>query len=313
MPSISSFLKILAVLGIAGGIEAMPRPQPGHKYPHRPERRQDPAPPAASPSPTAPVAAPAGGLSDIDILQFALSLEHLESNFYSQGFQRFPPQDFSALGLSEANIQALQAIGETEATHVTALTSAISATGAPPVQACTYNFNFTTAADMVATARILEAVGVSAYLGAAPLIQSKDILSTAGSILTVESRHQTFIRAASAAAPVPAPFDTPLGPRAVFTLASGFIQSCPEGSNLNIPAFPAIQLSTPMVTAGQSLVLQDTAQPSGAQFCAYVNQGQTMFTPLQQGACTVPQGLAGEVYMMVTGQESVVDEAVLAG
>lgn len=126
---------------------------------------------------------------------------------------------------------------------------------------------------MLKTARILEAVGVSAYLGAAPLISDAAVLSAAASIVTVEGRHQTLIRTASGAEPVPAAFDTALGPRAVFTLASQFIKSCPDGSNLNVQAFPAISLgSATKAEAGQSLVLEDPAQPEGAQFCAFMSK-----------------------------------------
>ncbi|KAF2189610.1 hypothetical protein K469DRAFT_562185 [Zopfia rhizophila CBS 207.26] len=262
----------------------------------------------------APPAAPGGGLSDIDILQFALTAEHLESTFYSQGFAKFPMSDFQALGISDANIKALQKVGETEATHVSTLLSSISQAGAAPVQPCKYNFAFTDAKAMVATARVLEAVGVSAYLGAAPLINSSDVLSAAASIATVESRHQAFIRIASGAEPVPAAFDTPLGPRAVFTLAAQFIESCPEGSNLNIQAFPSIALQNPeQATVGQNLALADSAQPAGAQFCAFVAPGGTQFEPLTDGNCKVPQNLQGEVYMMITKSQSVADAEVLAG
>ena len=91
-----------------------------------------------------------------------MTLEHLEANFYSEGFQRFPQADFQALGLSAEQIAGLQAVGQSEAVHVQTLMGAISAAGTQPVQPCTYNFGFTDAAGMVATARILEAVGVSA-------------------------------------------------------------------------------------------------------------------------------------------------------
>jgi hypothetical protein len=67
-----------------------------------------------------------------------------------------------ALGLTQDNVNALKIVGQTEATHVTQLTSAVSSAGAQPVQPCTYNFGFTTAANMIATARVLEAVGISA-------------------------------------------------------------------------------------------------------------------------------------------------------
>jgi hypothetical protein len=242
-------------------------------------------------------------------------LEHLESTFYTQGFQKFPDSDFAALGLQPDQVTALKTVAATESTHVTTLMSVISAAGTQPVQQCTYNFGFTTAQNMVATARVLEAVGISAYLGAAPLVQMKPVLMAAASIVTVEARHQTFIRAASKAVPVPNAFDTPLGPRAVFTLASQFIQSCPQGSNLNIQAFPAIALAGggTGITAGQSLVLADPNQPAGAGFCAFVNQGMSMFAPLTSGSCNVPQNMSGEVYMMVTRSQSIADTEILAG
>ncbi|KAF2120909.1 ferritin-like domain-containing protein [Lophiotrema nucula] len=273
---------------------------------------------AAATSVAAAPAAPAagGGLSDVDILQFALTAEHLESTFYKMGFAKFPASDFQALGLSDSQIKTLTNVGQTEATHVTTLLSAISATGTKPVEPCEYNFDaaLADAKTMVATARVLEAVGVSAYLGAAPLVNSSDVLSAAASILTVEARHQAFIRVASGAEPVPAAFDTALGPTAVFTLAAQFIKSCPEGSNLAITPFPAINLQNAAAAVpGQNLKLADAAQPAGAQFCAFVAPGGNQFAQLNGGSCTVPQGLQGEVYMMITKSQSIADTEVLAG
>jgi hypothetical protein len=89
-------------------------------------------------------------------------LEHLESTFYQQGFAKFPDSEFAALGLSTDQITALKSVAATEATHVTQLMSAIAGAGSQPVQPCTYNFGLTTAANMVGTARVLEAVGISA-------------------------------------------------------------------------------------------------------------------------------------------------------
>lgn len=178
-----------------------------------------------------------------------------------------------ALGLSETQVKSLMMVGQTEATHVTTLQSAITGAGAKPVEPCDYNFDaaLASADAMVKTARVLEAVGISAYLGAAPLINSSDVLAAAGSIVTVEARHQAFIRVAAGAEPVPAAFDVALEPRAVFTLAAQFIKSCPQGSNLNIQPFPSIALQNPeQATIGQNLKLADPAQPSGAKFCAFV-------------------------------------------
>ena len=219
------------------------------------------------------------------------------------------------LGLTQSQVNDLKTVGGTEATHVTQLSAAISAAGAQPVQQCTYNFNLSSAQQMIATARVLEAVGISAYIGAAPMVKTAPVLSAAAEIVTVEARHQTFIRTASNAVPVPNAFDTPLGPRAVFTLASQFISSCPTGSNLNIQSFPVIVLQGGGIgiTGGESLVLANPGQPAGAQFCAFVDQGMTMYAPLMSGSCQVPQGLSGEVFMMVTNAQSIMDNAVLAG
>ncbi|KAH7114443.1 ferritin-like domain-containing protein [Dendryphion nanum] len=309
MPSIRSTLQWLFVAAPALTVAA-----PAGVY-----QRQASASASASSAPPAATGTPpaaGGGLSDVDILNFALTAEHLESAFYKQGFAKFSNADFQALGLTETQITSLKKVGETEAIHVTTLQSAIAGAGAKPVEPCNYNFDasLADAKTMVATARVLEAVGVSAYLGAAPLVNSSDILTAAATIVTVESRHQAFIRVASGAEPVPAAFDTPLGPRAVFTLAAQFINSCPEGSNLNIQAFPAIALQNPeQATVGQNLKLANPGEPAGAQFCAFVAPSGNQFQPLTDGNCVVPQNLQGEVYMMITKSQSIADGEVLAG
>ncbi|KAL2152082.1 hypothetical protein VTH82DRAFT_5266 [Thermothelomyces myriococcoides] len=274
-------------------------------------------------------AAAALGLNDIDILQFALTLEWLEATFYQQGFAKFPASDFQAIGLSQEQIDALLKVGKTEQDHVVLLQSAIAQANVQPVQPCTYNFGFTNAAGMVATAAVLENVGVSAYLGAAALLSDGSILTTAGSILTVEARHQTFIRAASGSVPVPQAFDTPLSPRQVFSLAAPFIESCPDGSNLILTPFPTLAMaegggaaSDQAIAAGATVRLTSDAAGQ-ATHCAFTTGGLpgggTAFTPFDPaaGACTVPQGLAGLTYVNLASagplDGTLTDDIIVAG
>ena len=82
---------------------------------------------------------------------------------------------------------------------------------------------------------------MSAYLGAAASIATKAYLTAAGSILTIEAQHNTYLIGANKGDPVPSAFDTPLDFNEVYSLASAFIVSCPA-SNPALPfiAFPKL-------------------------------------------------------------------------
>ncbi|KAI1342144.1 ferritin-like domain-containing protein [Xylariaceae sp. FL0016] len=315
MPSIIKTAGVVASLAaIACALPAVPRFTTRQNHIYSIAKRQN-------------AAAAALGLQDVDILQFALTLEWLEATFYQQGFAQFADDQFTALGLNEVQLADLKSIGTSEQTHVQALQSAIAQAGVQPVQPCQYNFGFTDAAGMVATAAILESVGVSAYLGAAPLVSDPSILSTAGSILTIESRHQSFIRVASGIAASPSPFDTPLGPKAVFSLAAPFITSCPGGSNLILTAFPTLTMTSPAASSGvmaleQGTMLQlESDAASSAAFCGFTNSaapGGTAFSAFTAGSgCALPPNLAGTVYVTLTSAAApdgvLTDDITLAG
>ncbi|KAF1996833.1 hypothetical protein P154DRAFT_304403 [Amniculicola lignicola CBS 123094] len=315
MPSVRTTLKFLLALAPAVTV-ALPQGRIVARQESAAASATSAAPSASPSAPPAAAAPPASGLSDVDILQFALTAEHLEAAFYKQGFAKFPAAEFAKVGVNDAQLKTLMNVGQTEAIHVTTLLSVISGAGAQPVQPCDYNFDAALAdpQTMIATARTLEAIGVSAYLGAAPLVNSSTVLGAAASIVTVEARHQATIRLLSGAEPVPSAFDVALGPRAVFTLAAQFIKSCPQGSNLNIQPFSAIALQNPTAaTTGQQLKLADANNPAGAQFCAFINGSGNMFSKIDAGSCVVPQGLQGEVYMMITKSQSIADADILAG
>ncbi|KIW88991.1 uncharacterized protein Z519_10475 [Cladophialophora bantiana CBS 173.52] len=182
---------------------------------------------------------------DITILQFALTLEHLENTFYREAFSSFQLQDFLNAGFDEEFFLNLEFIASDESAHVEFLIAAIESAGIQPVQPCQYSFPVTDVASFVTVSAILESVGTSAYLGAAPFVGSKDILSVAASIMATEALHTSSQRSSLGAIAATNPFTTPLDANSVFTIASQFIVSCPP-SNPPLPftAFPGLKVNS---------------------------------------------------------------------
>lgn len=147
----------------------------------------------------------AQGLSDLDILNFALTLEHLEARMYA---------DMLAKNILTGKEQTyLASFGQHEAAHVKALTDTIAKLGGTPVTAkANYNFpSFNNRGDILNFAKTAEDIGVGAYQGAAAAIKNKDVLAAAGSIVQVEARHAAIINSLIGLDPVvPAAFTTSL-------------------------------------------------------------------------------------------------------
>lgn len=75
-------------------------------------------------------------------------------------------------------------------------------------------------------ARLVEHVGVGAYLGAAALIDDTELLTAAATILTVEARHSTIHNLLAGGTSVPSAFDMALSPQQVLAIAGPFISGC---------------------------------------------------------------------------------------
>lgn len=123
--------------------------------------------------------------------------------------------EFVAAGFSPFFYDQLKYIAHDEEGHVVFLEAGLTAAGAMPVAACTYSFPMTTPKSFIALAAVIEGVGVSAYLGGAPLISSKAYLTAAGSILVTEALHQAAQRNAIGEIPMANVFGTPMGLNAV--------------------------------------------------------------------------------------------------
>ena len=102
----------------------------------------------------------------------------------------------------------LQYIAHDEQDHVELLTGALKKAGVTPVEACTYSFPYTVPKSFLGFSSILEGVGTSAYLGAAPLVTSKDYLAVAGSILVTEAVHTSLQRYTSGEIAAANPYGT---------------------------------------------------------------------------------------------------------
>jgi hypothetical protein len=135
--------------------------------------------------------------SIIDVLNFALTLEYLESKFYAtaNGTANLIPSGFEAA--------AIATIGDHESAHVTFLQEAIAASGGTPVSEPNFDFTaggafpnvFSDYATFLAVAQTFEDTGVRAYKGqAGNLISNNAVLTAALNIHSVEARHASHVR-----------------------------------------------------------------------------------------------------------------------
>src|SRR5665213_98402 len=156
-------------------------------------------------------------IMDSDILQFALNLEYLEAEFYTYASSGMSISQMGVSITGQGNAgattggqqvsffanstlqQTISQIAADERAHVTLLQTALTGLGVMPIAKPAINLNalmtgFQSQEAFLGLARAFEDVGVSAYGGAAPLIQSSAILATAARILATEAEHTGNLR-----------------------------------------------------------------------------------------------------------------------
>ena len=121
------------------------------------------------------------GKGDVGILNYALTLEYLETAFYA---------DVVKSGLFKgADLATIRKFGEEEAEHVSALTAAVKGLGGKPAPEPKTEFPLESAKSVLELAGTVENLGAAAYLGQAGNIKSPEVLASALAIHSVEGRH----------------------------------------------------------------------------------------------------------------------------
>jgi rubrerythrin len=134
---------------------------------------------AAAPATTA--AATPSDSGDVAILNYALTLEYLETEFYGK---------VVSAGLFTGSVGALiKEFGQQEMTHVEAIKGAVEKLGGTPAAKPEGKFPIENASQVAMLAYTVENLGASAYLGQAGNISNPEVLASALAIHTVEARH----------------------------------------------------------------------------------------------------------------------------
>lgn len=154
-------------------------------------------------------------ITDTDILNFALNLEYLEAEFYSMATYGSTLLELGVLTKAEESGPTTggnmvpdfgasplaflaTALRENEISHVLYLRSTLgsAAVEKPTINLAALGYGFSSVDSWLELARQFEDLGVSAYLGAAPMIQSKTYLAAAAAIMDTEAQHSGSIRLA---------------------------------------------------------------------------------------------------------------------
>ncbi len=161
---------------------------------------------------------------DLDVFNYALTLEHLENAFYRDGLKEFDEAAFEDAGFDAEVRENLVRIGKHEADHVKAITATIEDAGGEPVEEAEYDFGYDDVEGFLGVAQALETTGTQAYTGAAPYIQDKDLLTAALTIHGVEARHAAYLNTVTEAeVPFPGALEPGLTRDEVLAIAGPFI------------------------------------------------------------------------------------------
>ncbi|KAJ7180923.1 ferritin-like domain-containing protein [Mycena filopes] len=255
---------------------------------------------------------------DTTVLNFALTLEHLENSFYSNALAKFSEHDFKKAGLPSWARGRFAQVAAHEAAHVAFLSEAL---GDKATQPCNYSFPYTDPKSFAGLSQAIEGVGVSAYIGAAQFITDKKYLTAAASVLATEARHASWVASAvNKYAGWSGALDVPLSLNQVYSIAAAFITDCPSTNPaLPVMAFPTLTVATTRYSPGKEIDLKYTPATAPAAgtplYVAFYTGLAVEYAPLSaDNKVTIPMDLRGQVYAVVTTSNgTVADGNTIAG
>ncbi len=159
----------------------------------------------------------------VDVLVFALTLEHIEDAFYRSGLDRD-----SLIPAKYKDI--FRHIGLHEAEHVALLTGALGSAAIKRPEADftaggKYADVFSNFDTFLTLSQTFEDLGVAAYKGQAGNLMANDaILTTALQIHSVEARHAAEVRKIGGKTPWDGAFDEPMSKEDVLAAAKPFLK-----------------------------------------------------------------------------------------
>ncbi|QKY20152.1 ferritin-like domain-containing protein [Halolamina sp. CBA1230] len=178
--------------------------------------------------------------TDVDVLNYALSLEQFESAFYETALETFDEaafDDSDAVELYDAETVYgyVETLADHEAEHVEVLTEAVELLGGEPAEPAEYEFGFEEVGEFFSLAAVIENAGVAAYAGAAPFVESPDLLAVALSIHSVEARHAALANQLAGTSPFPDAFDGASSQSDVLDTVGQFVADEENGDETDTP------------------------------------------------------------------------------
>ncbi|KAF9034512.1 ferritin-like domain-containing protein, partial [Rhodocollybia butyracea] len=253
---------------------------------------------------------------DIDIMNCALHIKHLEHAFYTEGLSCFSKQDFEGAGLGPWTRGRIQQIEEHEKNHVAFLTDTVIDAGGNPTKPCTYKFPYKDPMSFVRLASMFETIGTSAYHGTSVMLHDKKYVAASGAIFAVEAQHSGWIDASVLkGSGWSGSFNVPLNWGHVLSLISPYVESCPS-KNPPLPAsYPHLAISN--AHPGQTASLEFAPEPeylSSSDTTLYAtfmtsNVGMLCVpVDLKRKTVNVPADIRGDCFVVITNETQVTDE-----